>query len=271
MSKNYFFLTNQMNETETGIVTSIIGHIEKGEKKISIAQIAAENYVSAAFIIKMSKKLGFDGYTDMVYNLARNGQAKQMDSAYDLKSLVDNYDERLVRRFVGYLREYRDRKFFVIGAGFADITAEYIAQRLSVCGFMVFNRVHFYDYMVFHDNNASSLQNNIEAAVIIAISQTGETDMVLNDVRRARQNGFKVVAFTKMERSTLAQLADLCRVLDSARQPLIAAVPNPFFGKIILTVEEIMARYFRGGAEPEPARAGETVAEVKNKDTPAGG
>ena len=74
-----------------------------------------------------------------------------------------------------------------------------------------------------------------------------------------------------MERSTLAQLADLCLVVDSARQTLIAAVPNPFFGKIILTVEEIMARYFRGGAEPEPARAGETVAEVKNKDTPAGG
>lgn len=249
MSKNYFFLTNQMNETETGIVTSIISHIEKGERKISVAQIAAENFVSAAFIIKLSKKLGFNGYTDMVYNLAGNGQARQMDSACDLKSLVDNYDEKRIGRFVEYLREYRDRKFFVVGAGFADITAEYIAQRLSVCGFMVFNRVHFYDYMVFRDNNAAALQNNIDPAVIIAISQTGETDMVLNDVRRAKQNGFKVVAFTKMEHSTLAELSDLCLVVDSARQTLISAVPNPFFGKLILVIEEIMALYFGGGRE----------------------
>lgn len=245
MSNNYFFLTNQLNEVETGVVTSIIRHIENGEKKINVAQIAQENYVSPAFLVKMGKKLGFNGYTDMVYNIAQSRKADMSSGPYGLETLVDNYSEEMVERFTAYLKEYSDRKIFVVGAGFANITADYIAQRLSTCGFMVFNRVHFYDYMVFHDTNGDPLQNNIEPAVIIAISQTGETDVVLQDVRRARQNGFKVVSFTKMEESTLAGLSDLTFVVDGAEQTLISALPNPFFGKVILAIEEILARFFR--------------------------
>lgn len=245
MGNNYFFLTNQLNEVETGVVTSIIRHIENGEKKINVAQIAQENYVSPAFLVKMGKKLGFNGYTDMVYNIAQSRKAELSTGAYGLETLLDNYNEERVERFLSYLREYSDRKMFAIGAGFANITADYISQRLSTCGFMVFNRVHFYDYMVFHDTNSDPLQNNIDPSVIIAISQTGETDVVLQDVRRARQNGFKVVSFTKMGVSTLAGLSDLTFVVDSAEQTLISALPNPFFGKVILAIEEMLARYFR--------------------------
>lgn len=245
MSNSYFFMTNQLNEVETGVVTSIIRHIENGERKINIAQIAQENYVSPAFLVKMSKKLGFNGYTDMVYNIAQSRKPNPATGPYGLETLLDNYSDELVDRFLGYLREYSGRKFFVVGAGFANIVADYIAQRLSVCGFMVFNRVHFYDYMVYHANEMDPLQNNIDPAVIIAISQTGETDSVLKDVRRARQNGFKVVSFTKMGNSTLAGMSDLTFIVDGEQQALIAALPNPFFGKIILAVEEMLARFFK--------------------------
>ena len=98
--------------------------------------------------------------------------------------------------------------------------------------------------MLFRENNGDALQNNIRPAVIIAISQSGETDLVLNDVRRAQQNGFRVVSFTKMENSTLAGLSDLTFVVDSASQSLISAVPNPFFGKVILAVEEMLGLFF---------------------------
>lgn len=244
MNKNYFIFTNQLNEVETGVVTSIVNHIEKGEKKISIAQIAAENYVSTAFIVKMSKRLGFNGYTDLVYNLAQRRDADAVQGAYGLESLLDNYDEDEVRRFLKLLRENRERKMFVVGAGFADVTANYIAQRLSVCGFMVYAFVHFYDYMLFRDNYNDPLQNNIEPAILIAISQSGETEQVLSNVQRAKQNGFRVVSFTKMENSTLAQLSDLTFVVDSATQSLTSAVPNPFFGKVILAMEEMLGRFF---------------------------
>ncbi len=245
MSSSYFFLTNQLSDVETGIITSIINHIEQGDKKVSIAQIAAENYVSTAFIVKMCKRLGFNGYTDLFYNLSHSGQNAMLRRPYDLNVLIDNYSETLVARFLDYLHQYREQKFFVVGAGFAEISADYIAQRLSVCGFMVYSRVSFYDFMLFRDGNSQAMQTNIEPAILIAISQSGETDLVLNSVRRARQNGFKVVSFTKIGTSTLAQSSDVTFLVDSDHQALISAVPNPFFGKVILIMEELLGLYFQ--------------------------
>lgn len=245
MNSKYFFLTNQLNEAETRVVTSIVNHIENGEERMGIAKIAAENYVSTAFIIKMCKKLGYNGYTDLVYKLSQQRESSPQINDYELKSLIDDYNEDHVKEFISYLRQFHDRKMFAVGAGFADIVAEYIAQRLAVCGFMVFNRVHFYDYMLFRSSNAQVMQTNVEPAVIIAISQSGETDIVLNDVRRARQNDFRVVSFTKMRKSTLAGMSDLTFIIDGTREALISTQPNSFFGKVILAFDEMLGIYFR--------------------------
>jgi len=85
----------------------------------------------------------------------------------------------------------------------------------------------------------------VEPALIFAISQSGETTSVTDDVVRAKQNGFKVVSFTKRDNSALAGLSDLVFVVDGARQTLISGVPNPFFGKVILAFEEILGVYFQ--------------------------
>ena len=246
MTNQYFFLTNQLNEAETRVVTSIVNHIEDGDERVGIAKIAAENYVSTSFIIKMCKRLGYNGYTDLVYKLSQQREDSTNHSGYELPALIDEYNEDDVRQFIAYLREFQDRKMFAIGAGFADIIAEYIAQRLTISGFMVFSRVHFYDYMLYRDENAALMQNNVKPAVIIAISQSGETDMVLNDVRRAKLNGFRVIAFTKMRNSTLAGMADLTFVVDGAKETLISTVPNMFFGKVILAFDAILGIFFRG-------------------------
>jgi len=245
MRKNYSFLTNQLNEVETGVVTSIINHIENGERKVNIAQIANENFVSTAFISKMCKRLGFAGYTDMVFQLVRQHDETMPRSAYDLESLIDNYDPEKIDAFFSCLRRHSKQNCFVVGAGFADVTADYITHRMAICGFSVFNRVHFYDYVLFRDANGNPMKSNIESSFLIAISQSGETDLILNDVRRAKQNGFQIISFTKMENSTLAGLSDITFLVDSSRQTLISPVPNPFFGKVILAMEELLGLYFK--------------------------
>lgn len=245
MNNTHFFLTNQLNDTETEVITNITKHLENGERKISIAQIANECFVSTAFISKMCKRLGFTGYTELVYILSQNREELKQKASLELCALVDNYSEELIQKFIEYLHCFINRKSFVVGEGFADTVADYIAQRLSVCGFMVFNRVHFYDYMLVHESQRRLLQSNVEPAFIIAISQSGETESVLKNIRRARQNGFSVISFTKMKDSTLAAESDLSFVIDSARQALVSAVPNPFFGKVILVIEELLGLYFQ--------------------------
>lgn len=246
MGSSYFLLMNQLNEAERRVVTGIVNHIENGDERVGIAQIAAENFVSTAFIMKMCKRLGYNGYTELVYKLSEQKESLPEANEFELEGLIDNYSREDVRQFVTYLRQFHDRKIFVSGAGFADIVAEYISQRLAVSGFMAFNRVHFYDYMLFRNDNAEFMQTNVEPAVIFAISQSGETGVVLGDVQRALQYGFRVVSFTKRRNSTLAGLSDLTFVVDGTQGALVSGVPNPFFGKVVLAFEEMLGVYFRG-------------------------
>ena len=228
MGDNYFLLTNLLSEDERKVITGIAAHIERGEKRVGIQQIANENFLSTTSIVKMCKRLGFDGYSELYYHLSRQ--------------LASSGDDALVERFCALLRERRSGKMFTTGEGFSNIVGTYITQRLSICGFMAFNNVHFYDYMLFQEEHRGAV--NDEAAIMFAVSQSGETEPVLNDVRHAKQHGHKIVAFTRRGDSKLAQLSDLVFVLDGTKQTLAGSLPNPFFGHVILVFEDLMARYF---------------------------
>ena len=228
------------------MITSITAHIERGEKRVGIQQIANENFLSTTTIVKMCKRLGFDGYSELYYYLSRqfdsHGKERRTEN---LKSLIDNYSDELIARFRILLDHSRQAKLFTTGEGFSNIVGSYIAQRLSICGFMVFNNVHFYDYMLFRDTH--HLPDSPEAApVMFAVSQSGETGPVLNVVHHARQNGHKIVTFTKRSDSTLAQMSDIVFVVDGSRQTLAGSLPNTFFGHVILAFEELVAFYFNG-------------------------
>ncbi len=245
MGDGYFLLTNLLSEDEKKVITSITTHIERGEKRVGIQQIASENFLSTTSIVKMCKRLGFDGYSELYYYLSRqfdsHGESRSTES---LKSLIDNYSDELISRFCRLLDHSRTAKLFTTGEGFSNIVGSYIAQRLSICGFMVFNNVHFYDYMLFRDTHHLPDGQDDAPPVMFAVSQSGETAPVLNDVRHARQNGHKIVTFTKRSDSTLAQMSDIVFVVDGSKQTLAGSLPNTFFGHVILTFEELVAFYF---------------------------
>ena len=242
MGDNQFLLTNLLSEDERRVITSITSHIAHGEKRVGIQQIANENFLSTASIIKMCKRLGFDGYSELYYHLSRQFVSSGDRKMETLKSLIDNYDDTLLEGFCALLKERRSGKMFTTGEGFSNIVGTYVSQRLSICGFMAFNNVHFYDYMLFQEAHHSAV--NDESAVMFAISQSGETEPVLNDVRHARQHGHRIVTFTRRGDSTLARMSDLVFVIDGTKQTLAGSLPNPFFGHVILVFEELMAHFF---------------------------
>lgn len=244
-----YLLTNLLSEEETRVITSIVDHIEKGERRVGIQQIASENYVSATFIMKMCKRLGFDGYSELFYHLStKTGSLGEKHEDMQLETLIDNYSEQAVQDFCKLLLTFREQKLFAVGAGFSGLVASYMVLRLSICGFVAFNSVHFYDMMLFREQNGEMLMSNVEPSFVIAISQSGESDIVINDVKHARQKGYQVVSFTRKPDSALACLSDICFVVDDAKQTLIGGMPNPFFGKVILAFEELMAVFFQSQA-----------------------
>ena len=135
MGDGYFLLTNLLSEDEKKVITSITAHIERGEKRVGIQQIASENFLSPTSIVKMCKRLGFDGYSELYYYLSRqfDSHGETRDSE-PLKNLIDNYSESLITEFCELMDRSRTAKLFTTGEGFSNIVGSYIAQRLSICG-----------------------------------------------------------------------------------------------------------------------------------------
>ena len=69
MSNKYYLFTNQLTEEEHRVIVSIVKHIENGARRVGIQQIADENFVSTSFIMKLCKRLGFGGYSELFYSL----------------------------------------------------------------------------------------------------------------------------------------------------------------------------------------------------------
>lgn len=226
---NYYILTNLLSDDERRVITSIVRHIELGGNKVGIQQIASENYVSTAFIMKLCKRLGFAGYSELYYNLAQSsGEGHRSSDPDPLCGLIDGYTPEQAGQFCKMLMQYKERKIFVVGEGFAEEVANYIVKRLAICGFMVFNHVHFYDYMLFREEANRQITSNVESSLIIAISQSGETEAIINDVREAESKGFSAICFTRRSDSKLARMSDLTFLVDASNQTLISAVPNQF-------------------------------------------
>lgn len=68
MGGSHYLLTNLLSPEESNIITCIVKYIEKGEGRVPIQQLANENYVSTTFIVKMCKRLGYEGYSELYYD-----------------------------------------------------------------------------------------------------------------------------------------------------------------------------------------------------------
>ncbi len=64
-----------LNATELRVLQYILKAVEQGEPKINIRTVAKESFVSTTVVVNLAKKLGYQGYSDMIYSSAA-GQRK---------------------------------------------------------------------------------------------------------------------------------------------------------------------------------------------------
>ena len=133
---NYYILTNLLSDDERRVITSIVRHIELGGNKVGIQQIASENYVSTAFIMKLCKRLGFAGYSELYYNLAQSsGEGHRSSDPDPLCGLIDGYTPEQAEQFCKMLMQYKERKIFVVGEGAARLLADFgVRLAMVTCG-----------------------------------------------------------------------------------------------------------------------------------------
>lgn len=207
---------------EKGIIEFIL-HDPKVIVGLTIHECAKASYTSPSSVVRLCRKLGFDGYKEfhqsLVYELAlldldlkeKGKEITFQDSLHDIIEKVtsknilslDNtaklMDDNTVKACVDLMLHSRSICLFGMGASLLVAKDAYLK-------FLRINK----PCIINDDWHAQLLQarNMISEDLAIAISYSGMTKEVIECIKAAKEKGAKVIAITRFEENPLAKLAD---------------------------------------------------------------
>lgn len=236
----------KLTEREIEVLKYIIENIDS-VNKMGVRGIAKENFTSTTTIMRLAKKLGYSGFLEMQYNLnsiAKNSTIEDLNNInfienLNMESLLTINERKDIDNFIDILLEDNSKFIFIYGNGFSSIVAEYINKKLLVMG-----------KKCILSNGTDSIgvfENNLDyISCIIALSKSGESPMVLNKVKIAKDHNIKVVSFTNEDENSVSKLADIkFKIEDSNKLDSKNLMPNTFFPKMLAMIELIIFEYYK--------------------------
>jgi DNA-binding MurR/RpiR family transcriptional regulator len=214
---------------EARVISVILSQCTIDDKTL-LKMVADETHVSNAMVVKIAKKLGFDGFRSLRAALAKQNRLplakarqelgeqpttralaektqraslKALEEAFSLVSFEN------LEHVAEWLQAARQRDFYGLGSS-AQVARDAACKFLRI-GF----RASVFDDGLMMLMSASLLQKD---DVAVAFSYSGQTLIVLEAVRQARKNGARVVAITNSPGSRLSQVANvaLCAAVEDS-------------------------------------------------------
>lgn len=87
MNFEYLCDKYQLSTIEQNILKYLYSNIDN-LKKLGIRKVAKDNFTSTTIIYKLCKKLGFEGYSDMIYNISYSNKSEDSDSSIDILQML---------------------------------------------------------------------------------------------------------------------------------------------------------------------------------------
>lgn len=242
---NKLTCTASLTDTERAVLEFLLTHIDEA-LKLGVRGVAKANFTSTSTVMRLSRKLGYNGFIEMYYKLL--GAAGKGTPVYEL-------NEGFLSHFAGdgnvSMENYRslrlaaqrihktDQMVFIYGMGFSSMMAEYLAKKLLVLGIKC----------IFSDgaDSIGVFENNLEdIGVFIAFSRSGRSPYVLNRVKMAKENSVFTMGFTNDGASPLKEYCS-CVIEVPDDNPLDDRNMKPtlFFSKTITMIELLIYEYYQ--------------------------
>lgn len=219
-----------LNETEHRVLEQILDAVEH-DTKINIRSVAQQSYVSTTTVIKLSKKLGYQGYSDMIYSLRRHAEEERNAAAgIDLTSILETVDEARIEAFANEILRCRDNCIFIVGLGFSTIASSYFMRRLATLGILAYDGAP-----------VDMMRGGDQPSLTLILSKSGETRDLVDIALHAQTLQHKLYTITAHGDSTLGRMSDNCLVIRTGGS-VAYNVPDFFIGQTIILFEYILSR-----------------------------
>ncbi len=217
-----------LNDTEQSILRYLYHNIDD-LKKIGIRKVAKDNFTSTTTIYKLCKKLNYDGYSDMVYNLSY-----QRESENENNQIVDVYTNASIEvksnleDFSDILTKSKNKLIMFLSTGISQTIANYLNERLAINGFRSISNTHI--QLLTKDNKDDIL--------LFVISNSGETKSIVEIVSKASEAGIDIISFVADKDSSVAKLSTLPIIIQGKDHfGFLNNTPNTFYSELLLIFE----------------------------------
>ena len=216
------FAAKKLSDAEKQILTFIANNLEQAIH-LGAKGIAQHCYTSSATVVRLAKKLGYDGSREMLYEFERTANAPQGISG----SKTDPYLRYKPGDLDAFFAALEKRGTIgVSGQGYSKLVADYLERKLMAFGCIVIQQA---------DLEPETVLDNFRDKLDAFLVQTAEL---------CRSFGIPTIAFTGNRMSSIASLADALFVITDDHPFDIENVePNFFFGYNILAIEEMLNIY----------------------------
>jgi DNA-binding MurR/RpiR family transcriptional regulator len=236
----------ELTKLEQQVLEYIINNIDS-VIKLGVRGVAKENFTSTSTVMRLAKKLGYDGFVEMVYNIMPlikrevipvSDEVSPMDGV-SLDILLKYIPDSNIKEFVELLLGIKNKVIFVYATGFSKLIAEYLSKKLLIIGKKsIFSSGG--DSVGIFENHLDDMET------LIVISKSGETNVVLDKVNTAKNKGIKVISITKEIENSIAKASDInFKILDINKLDDRNYYPNTFFPNSCMLVEYLIFRYFQ--------------------------
>lgn len=202
---DYIVKKHRLNSLEKDILTSIQEKILKQEK-ISIREVAKINYTSTSVIYNCIKKIGFNSFTDLIFYIKNSKTEVDIDDDLTLpiKILTSNPDSLIM----------------FLSVGIANNITSYMNERITLIGRRSIANTHL-----------QLLNKNLtNDTVLIVVSESGETDSLLDMIKEANSNNIPIISFVGKNNSSIAKLSTFSFEIEK----------GIFFAEVINSFEKLL-------------------------------
>ena len=225
----------KLSQTEKSVMQYLVENTDEAIK-IGIRGVAQKGYTSTATVMRLAKKLGFEGFREMVYSFRNEMNQASNTLTEELREQIHFiYDMQKLEIFFRILAR---RGFVCIQAeGHSALLAEYLEKKLLGNACIVIRK----DYLG-ADTIVRNFRDQLDAMVII--SKSGNSIAGVEVAKKCKKAQIPTVVFTGNARSELSRICDTVFIIkDSHPFDPENLQANYFFGYCILAFEEIFAIY----------------------------
>ncbi|NRO73960.1 hypothetical protein IMAU20067_00795 [Lactobacillus helveticus] len=214
----------QLNKDEEKILLYMNEHRSE-LKNLSICELSKRTFISPSFIVKTCKKMKLSGYSELVFLITDTPKFPN-NTENDLKV------KSCVKHFSNLMDKHKDSMIMILGSGFFQNIANYMGEYLNLYGFRCTANSHL------------ELLGKNKDALIIVISNSGETKLLAELCIQAKRNNRDILSFVGDSNSTIAKNSSLAISSDTFNPSSFDShYPQLFFGLTLIYFELLMS-YF---------------------------